>query len=162
MPRVAASLNTSAASTKSRLREHWDNGNLLLGFGFSLFGVLLVDRYLQYNEGMSVEGAIGMMEEDARQKRLDILEEHRNDPTLFHCIARKVYKMGGSHSLMHVEQDDVLQVLAEGIGPDNLYNLCRKMTPDGQQVVSIGWYPVQYLEKVAPPKKSWFQWASGK
>jgi hypothetical protein len=66
----------------------------LLSFGFTLFGVLLVDRYLQYTEGMSVEGAIGMMEEDARQKSLGILELHRNDPALFLCVARKVYKMG--------------------------------------------------------------------
>jgi hypothetical protein len=160
MPRVAASATT--VTPPSGLRYHWDNGNILLGFGGTLFAVLLADRYLQYNEGMSVEGAIGMMEEDARQKRLDILEEHRNDPTLFLCVARKVYKMGGSHSLMFVNQDDILQVLDEGIGPDNLYNLCRKMTPDGQQVVSIGWYPVQYLEKVAPPKKSWLKLAFGK
>jgi hypothetical protein len=163
MPRVAPSMNhTASASTanKSRLRKMWENGNLLIGFGWTLFGVLLVDRYLQYTEGMSVEGAIGMVEETARQKRLEILELHRNDPTIFQCIVRKVYKMEGSHSLMHVDQDDIVQVLEEGIGPDNLYNLCRKMqmTPDGeQQVVSIGWYPVQYLEKVAEPKKAWFK-----
>jgi hypothetical protein len=162
MPRVAPSINhTASASTanKSRLRKMWENGNLLIGFSWTLFAVLLVDRYLQYTEGMSVEGAIGMVEETARQKRLEILELHRNDPTIFQCIVRKVYKMEGSHSLMHVDQDDIVQVLEEGIGPDNLYNLCRKMqtTPDGeQQVVSIGWYPVQYLEKVAPPKKVWF------
>jgi hypothetical protein len=163
MPRVAPSINTTtSASTanKSRLRKMWENGNLLIGFGWTLFAVLLVDRYLQYTEGMSVEGAIGMVEETARQKRLEILELHRNDPTIFQCIVRKVYKMEGSHSLMHVDQDDIVEVLEEGIGPDNLYNLCRKMqtTPDGeQQVVSIGWYPVQYLEKVAPPKKAWFK-----
>jgi hypothetical protein len=167
MPRVAPSRNsTASASTiiqKSRLRQWWDNGNVLIGFGWTLFGVLLLDRYLQYTEGMSVEGAIGVVEQDTRQKRLEILELHKNDPTLFNCVVRKVYKLQGSHSLMHVEQDDIVQVLEEGVGPDNLYNLCRKMqmTSDGQeqQVVSIGWYPVQYLEKMAEPKKAWFQWA---
>jgi hypothetical protein len=164
MPRVAPHINTTASAStanKSRLRQMWENGNLLIGFGWTLFGVLLVDRYLQYTEGMSVEGAIGMVEETARQKRFEILELHRNDPTIFHCIVRKVYTMQGSHSLMHVDRDDTVDVLEEGIGPDNLYNLCRKMqtTPDGeQQVVSIGWYPVQYLEKVVVPpnKQAWW------
>jgi adenosine/AMP kinase len=175
MPRVGPSITGTASATAtatpiptSRLRQWWDNGNLLIGFGWTLFGVLLLDRYLQYSEGMNVESVVGIVEEEARQKRFELLEKHRNDPTLFKCAVRKIYKMGGSHSLMHVELNDVIEVLQEGVGPDQVYNLCRKMNTldtgvngqqQQQQVLSIGWYPIQYLEKVREPKKSrWAFW----
>ena len=51
--------------------------------------------------------------------------------------------------MKHARVSDVVEVLEENVGPknDKLYHLCRKKTQDGQ-VMSIGWFPIRFLEKI--------------
>jgi len=141
----------------SKLRQWWDNGNILIGFGWTLCAVLALDRYLLYSESRNVDIAMAEIEQESNDKRAEIFDVHRDDPVQFQCTVRQAYRMGGSHALMHVQVGDVIDVLHEGVGPQELYNLCR-ISQNGH-VWSIGWYPVQYLEKVQEPSTNYSKWA---
>jgi len=55
-----------------------------------------------------------------------------------------------------VEVGDVVEVLAEGVGPGNAFHLCRvRNSGNGPEVegwdevnFDIGWYPIRYLESL--------------
>ena len=76
-------------------------------------------------------------------------------PTKFHCVVRKVGE-GMNHCLTGVRIGDVVEVLEEGVGPEQNYNLCRLPPRPGQRnddnsmtnVDVYGWFPTRGLQKL--------------
>ena len=117
---------------------------------------------------------IKSMAAETARKRQQLQEQYRKAPAMFECVIRRAYPMGGSHGLPKVQVGEVVQVLQEGVGPDQQYNLCRRrqltvrkdqngqngqplQNDDDDDSVVVGWYPIGFMEKIDPPKKKrWF------
>mmetsp|Transcript_40266 Transcript_40266/g.45821 ORF Transcript_40266/g.45821 Transcript_40266/m.45821 type:complete len:206 (+) Transcript_40266:119-736(+) len=154
-------------------REFFSNGN----FEFCLFGgfvlMCLYDQFEQYREKNVRETMILEIEELTRRGGVDDMDEMEEwlnrKPHLFDCTVRRLpLNLDGYKCIKGVEVGDVLEVLEEKVGPDEMYNLCRTkiMTStdynknndddeDGttntftkQRYISAGWFPTMYLEKV--------------
>lgn len=153
MPRILpkAAPSSSTPPRPSRLREWLQSGRLLIGLGWTGLVLVVVDRYLQYRDRQNASNMVGMIQEEQRLKRHQLLEESKDKPVLFECVVREAYKMGGTHGLEGVAVGDVVEVLEEAVGPSKYYNLCR-FKKDGE-LVSVGWYPISFLEK---KKRRWW------
>ena len=81
-----------------------------------------------------------------------VAEAASGKPTLFQCRVRKVHDLfDGPKSLKGVAVGDIVDIIEEGIGPGNAYNLCRH-TPAEEGAVStssVGWFPMTCLEKLS-------------
>jgi hypothetical protein len=143
----------TSVSSPGRLRRWWYDGTILLTIGWTAFGLVVVDRGLQYLDSSNVEQVIDMVEDETKQKRQELLAKFWDAPTLYRSTVKIGFKLEGSHGLKYVEVEDVVDVIEEEVGPGNYYNLCRTKDPNGD-VKSIGWYPVSYLQKIEPePEK---------
>jgi len=72
-------------------------------------------------------------------------------PTLFYCVIRT--NSGLTHCLSGVRLGDVVDVLEEGVGPNQDYNLCRLRArgDDNDGPFSrdtYGWFPIRWLQKL--------------
>ncbi|KAG7350427.1 hypothetical protein IV203_009787 [Nitzschia inconspicua] len=74
-------------------------------------------------------------------------------PAKLYCVVRKTH--GFTHCLTGVRIGDIVEVLEEGVGPQNAYNLCRLHPPsssndddknDDVSTVRYGWFPYRWLE----------------
>ncbi|KAL3945113.1 MAG: hypothetical protein SGBAC_000781 [Bacillariaceae sp.] len=78
------------------------------------------------------------------------MERQRDEdlPVLFLCVVRKVSK--ATHCLVGIQLADVVEVLAEGVGPQRQYNLCRlPADPDKPLSTDVyGWFPTRNLQKL--------------
>jgi hypothetical protein len=100
------------------------------------------------------------VELDAQQSRKEVGERiHDNKgKTLFRCTVRRLpQNFDGHRCLTNIKVGDILNVLEEGVGPGNQYNLCsidRGLRGDSGSesvdggVVSVGWFPCSCLEVV--------------
>lgn len=90
------------------------------------------------------------VKDDAEESRREI-EKKKNDKVLFRCVVRMVPpNFDGHRCLTGVEVGDVLNVVEEGVGPGNQYNLCS--IDRGAGDISAGWFPCSCLEPVADSK----------
>jgi hypothetical protein len=164
MPRI---LNFPAQSQPPirSWRTSWDNGSILIGLGWSGLALLALDRYLLYQIQNDSDTMIETIRDESARQKQALVAAWRDQPALYECIIRHEYKnMGGSHGLVGVVVGDVVQVLQQGVGPNQQYNLCRiprQRTIDGEEEppVAIGWYPMAFMEQipVAAPKRSWWR-----
>ena len=173
MPRVLASPSTTADTNSShaavvvhsrmggRLREWWDNGNVLLILGWTGLAVFALDRLLQYQQRADARDIVESIVYDSKLQKRALLLKWKDQPALFNCIIRREYKqMGGSYGLHDVMVGDVVEVLEEGIGPDKHYNLCRIQKDDGSggKEDQIGWFPMSFMEKMEQKKPNKSLW----
>jgi len=108
-----------------------------------------VDRVLQYQQQHEIDDTVQQMQAETEYKRQALLTKYQDVPTLLRCVVRHEYKMGGSHGLStKVQLGQVLEVLQEGVGPGQAYNVCRVRDAETGQVVSVGWYPMAFLEPI--------------
>jgi hypothetical protein len=163
MPRIL-SLPAQPQQTVRSWRTSWDNGSILIGLGWSGLALLALDRYLLYQIHNDSDTMIETIRDESVRQKQALVAAWRDQPALFECIIRHEYKnMGGSHGLVGVVVGDVVQVLQQGVGPNQQYNLCRihqRSSGDGEeQPESIGWYPMAFMEQipVAAPKRSLWQ-----
>ena len=105
------------------------------------------------------------MEEEIQREKFRLHQEWKDKPVLFHGVIRRAYKqMSGSHGLRGAQVGDVVEVLDEGVGPNNEYNLCRlrvqQQQPQGFDIQEeqIGWFPMAFMEKVPPPAEKRSIW----
>ena len=92
MPRVMP-------TRRSWLRRNWDNGNVLLFFGYTGLSVLVLDRYLQYQQKRDANNMVQSIAEDAARRKLKLQLEWRDKPALYKAKIINEYKqMGGSHA----------------------------------------------------------------
>ena len=129
-----------------------------MAFGWTGLGLLTIDRVLQYMDRADADQIVDMIHRENDQKRQELLGRYWDAPTLYKSTVKMEYKMGGSHGLKGVKENDIVEVLQEEVGPGNYYNLCRTVDEKGD-VQSIGWYPVSYLEQVPEKtkKKGWLR-----
>jgi hypothetical protein len=108
-----------------------------------MFGACQLSDYIFENRQIG-------MNEQLRQE----FEQHHSRcsvkvmPTLFCCIIRRTH--GFTHCLSGVRIGDVVEILEEGVGPEQAYNLCR-IPVDHRDSVSeeiYGWFPYRWLEKL--------------
>ena len=133
---------TPPTSEDVGFRTWWRRpGTPLIAFGWTLVGILLVDRLLQYRQAREVQETIGILEGEGTTSRSDLFAQWSDRPALFQCVIRQTSQLGGSNMLHHVKEGDVVDVLEEGVGPERIFNLCRNEK-------SIGWYPMRYMEKL--------------
>ena len=155
--RFLATSSESSSSTSSnklgeKLRDLWNSGTILMGLGGAGIALLVIDRTLQYFDRQEAKQIMASIQEEQAQKQIALFDKHKNTPSLFECTVKIAYKMGGTHGLKDVKEGQVVQVLEQAVGPQGHYNLCRTVDEQGNPV-SIGWYPISYLEK----KKRWWQ-----
>lgn len=76
--------------------------------------------------------------------------------TQFQCFVRRVPQQFDGHKcLTNLKVGDVVNVLQEGVGPNNKYNLCSierspaaASTAAEEKCISVGWFPCSCLEKI--------------
>mmetsp|Transcript_10112 Transcript_10112/g.11574 ORF Transcript_10112/g.11574 Transcript_10112/m.11574 type:complete len:203 (+) Transcript_10112:61-669(+) len=105
------------------------------------------------------------LEESAILSRRKMALQHQKSERLYRCKVRQATlsnMFDGSKSLMNVREGDVLDILEENIGPNNMYHLCRiapqsvkgleitskSSTQLRNQISGVGWYPKWYLEQI--------------
>ncbi|GKZ00376.1 hypothetical protein MPSEU_000990600 [Mayamaea pseudoterrestris] len=157
----SASKSDTSASLFSKIRDMWNSGTILIGIGGAGVTLLLLDRTLQYyddyNRQQTTESMAASLQIQQQQRHADLMDKYKNHPALFECTVEVVYEMGGTHGLTNVRQNQVLQVLQEGVGPNKQYNLCRTIIDEDHPFASIGWYPMSFLAKKVERKRKWWQ-----
>jgi len=123
-------------------------GNLLIGLGWTLLGLVAVDQALQYKQEQEASEHRRMlyrMQADANEE--NEVEWDVSLPVLYKCrVSRTEVSLDGTKMLRNVGLGDVVEVLEAGIGPNEAYHLCRN--PASDRPGSVGWYPVKYLERI--------------
>lgn len=120
--------------------------------GWVLLGLVAVDQFLQYRqeqEALEHRQMLYAMQEEANE--INQANWDPSLPVLFSCkIVHTEPSLDGTKMLRHIGVGDVVEILEAGTGPNQAYHLCRK--PLSSQSVgrpgSIGWYPIEYLEKL--------------
>ena len=150
---------------RERLRELRRNGTPEIVFGGLLLAVGSADYYLQQRNDQQRNEMIRRFEEEVKQDEEISRREERDlinsnggagMKSLFQCVVRKVPQQFDGHKcLTNMKVGDVVNVLQEGVGPDNKYNLCSIERSDAsssntskEKFISIGWYPCSCLEKI--------------
>jgi hypothetical protein len=157
MPRVGPSSSTIGSFAKqqppkSKWRQWWDDGSILITLGWSGLALLAFDRYLLYQIQTDAHDMMQDLAVEATRQQDALRQQWAHQPALFECVIRREYKnMGGSMGLSNVQVGDVVQVVQERVGPQQSYHLCRITRYDhgnGHTSGSIGWYPIDFMEKV--------------
>lgn len=75
-------------------------------------------------------------------------QQQEQSSVICFCVVRRT--SGFTHCLSGVQIGDVVEVLEEGVGPDNLYNLCRLPADPNQELSRdiYGWFPTRFLQKL--------------
>ena len=165
--------NTTTRSTqqstfsplREKLRELRRNGTPEIVFGGLVLAVGSADYYLQQRNDQQRNEMIRRFEEEVKQDEEISRKEERElinsnggagVKPLFQCVVRKVPQQFDGHKcLTNMKVGDVVNVLQEGVGPDNKYNLCSIERSDAsspntskEKLISVGWYPCSCLEKI--------------
>jgi hypothetical protein len=150
-------------TVRSWIYEQWEKGNILFLTSFFIF-LYALDLQLRYNEQENDETQkkfgtrkeqIKKMQNEIKLIRQQVYNNYKNYPTLYKCQINIVYKLGGSHGLLNIKQNDIIDILEENVGPQNDYHMCRsykiEKDSDGKEIKSIssiGWYPKVYMTPI--------------
>jgi len=154
---------------KDRLRDLRNNGTPEIVFGSVILILLAADRFLQAQQRDGRERMMRLMEREIRLDAaggndgrheyrtegevLKSFDDREESPMLFRCLVRRTLRnFDGTKCLTNVKVGDVVEVLEEGVGPGNAYNLCRIRSENESgkdEKVSVGWFPMTCLEKLA-------------
>jgi hypothetical protein len=194
MPRINyyVVFDTNKSTFYGAFKSWWDSGTILIIAGFSILSLTVIDLYLQgyglnYYYDVFLQGTVpALMNKDeliheiinnAKQQRQFLYDQYSNTPLIYQCKVVKYYKMSGSHGLYNIKLNDVVDVLVEQVGPQQLYHLCRFVhrpsdednvdTNDTDRIIvknengdiiELGWYPITHLEKInMQQSKSWWK-----
>ena len=160
----ATKIKQSAASPlRESLSELRRNGTPEIVFGGLILTVVGIDYYLQQRTDQQKNEMIRQFEQEVKQdeaisrkEEKELIKQGGADMTTkFKCTVRRVPKQFDGHKcLTNLKVGDVVNVLQEGVGPDNKYNLCsihRSHLPkaaEDEKRISIGWFPCNCLEKI--------------
>ena len=160
MPRVLPAESTTAAAAAAAATTpiapkapKQRGGNVLIGFGWFLLGLMAVDQGLQYTDRQHAQSTINELRQAEEEARRVFFEQHKELPVLYEAVVKFEYKMSGTRGLKGVKLYDRLQVLEEGVGPNGTYATCRRIDANTGEITSIGWYPLSFMEKVEKPRK---------
>lgn len=137
----SASQESSSSATSRR------RGNLLIGFGWALLGLLAVDQVLQYKQEQEAKEQRRMLYHlQAEANEENEAQWDKSLPAIFKCkVVHTEVSLDGTKMLRGVGAGDVVDVLEENVGPNKAYHVCRN--PASDRPGSVGWYPIQYLER---------------
>ena len=146
-------------------------GKIFIGLGWTLLGLLVIDQILQYQQKHERERVLKELQEEANARnpilptwsqnnKYDDENEQSLQPAKYQCKVLRIEPslLDGTHMLRGIAVGDLVDVLEENVGPSSQYHLCRrrqdrrgwsrqkKSNSEGDG--SIGWYPVQFLQKV--------------
>jgi hypothetical protein len=78
------------------------------------------------------------------------LDEYMDAETKLYCVVRRAQGWNVTHCLTGVHLGDVVEVLQEGVGPNQEYNLCRLPADENSTIQEdvIGWFPIRFLQKM--------------
>eukprot|EP00804_Cyclotella_cryptica_P010666 CCRYP_005479-RA/>CCRYP_005479-RA protein AED:0.47 eAED:0.47 QI:0/-1/0/1/-1/1/1/0/229 len=159
-------LDGSSPTFYERLRELRSNGTPEIFLGSAILFLVGIDYALQIRNDDDRKTMMRQLERevetDAEESRREVRERIRDgtgNKFLFKCVVRRVPQFFDGHRcLTNIKVGDVLNVIEEGVGPGNQYNLCsidRSQSrgkvgdeSDAKGVVSIGWFPCSCLELV--------------
>mmetsp|Transcript_44340 Transcript_44340/g.82352 ORF Transcript_44340/g.82352 Transcript_44340/m.82352 type:complete len:191 (-) Transcript_44340:190-762(-) len=148
--------STSRERFRERIRDLRSNGTPEIVFGLTLLGLLAADRFVQSQQRNGRDEVVRMLEREVRaavDERSGATgsfpPETADQPRLFRCAVRRAPEnFDGTKCLRGVREGDVVDVLEEGVGPGNAYNLCRVCKEGTNDDLLIGWFPMTCLEKL--------------
>ena len=146
--RATSSMNVSRRQFWSKMGIK-NNGTLEMVVGGGIVLFVALDKFLVHQQSRELDA----LRDEIRTKSIaprqfKEQEEWHKMPSLFVCTVRKkAMNLDGFKCLTGVEVGDEVEVLQEKVGPGEMYNLCRKLDENGQ-IMSIGWFPTQFLEKL--------------
>lgn len=78
------------------------------------------------------------------------LDQFMDAETKLYCVVRRAKGWNVTHCLTGVQLGDVVEVLEEGVGPNQEYNLCRLPADENNTIQEdvIGWFPIRFLQKL--------------
>eukprot|EP00573_Skeletonema_grethae_P012858 CAMPEP_0201695808 /NCGR_PEP_ID=MMETSP0578-20130828/7656_1 /ASSEMBLY_ACC=CAM_ASM_000663 /TAXON_ID=267565 /ORGANISM="Skeletonema grethea, Strain CCMP 1804" /LENGTH=171 /DNA_ID=CAMNT_0048181713 /DNA_START=125 /DNA_END=638 /DNA_ORIENTATION=- len=143
-------------STSREAQGASSNGTPEITFGGIILAVVGIDYYLQQRNDQQRNEMIRRFEEEVKQDEEVSRKEERElinnnggagMKSLFQCIVRVVPQQFDGHKcLTNLKVGDVVNVLQEGVGPDNKYNLCSiersaASSSSEEKHISVGWFP---------------------
>ena len=149
------------------------SGSLWIYLGWSMLGIVGIEICLQYKqeqEDYERRRLLSDMQIEADKAIINVANWDETLPTLFTCkilhvdasldgtkmLTRKRGRGSSGGINRNIEMNDVVEILEAGIGPNEAYHLCRlrqqkksdKNSETGTASAAIGWYPIQFLEKI--------------
>ena len=78
------------------------------------------------------------------------LDHYMDAEIKLYCVVRRAKGWNVTHCLTGVQLGDVVEVLEEGVGPNQEYNLCRLPVDEYSTIQEdvIGWFPIRFLQKL--------------
>jgi hypothetical protein len=128
-------------------------GGALIGLGWTLLGLVVLDQALQYKQEWEATDHRNML----RTMQLEADAENKvawdtSLPTLFKCkITQTEHSLDGTKMLRNIQVGDVVEIMQAETGPNQAYHLCRvtKATDTTtKKVGAVGWYPIDYLQEL--------------
>ena len=147
--RVALRASRSVPRRKFWSSRFAQDGTIEFVLGGTLLAIVAVDQLLQYQQNQGREEFLNQLRNERTRSPEDLqeMEDWYNMPAIFDCVVRKMpLNLDGYKCLTGVDVGDVVQVLQEKVGPEDMYNICRKVDDKGRPI-SAGWFPTMYLEK---------------
>mmetsp|Transcript_31519 Transcript_31519/g.66291 ORF Transcript_31519/g.66291 Transcript_31519/m.66291 type:complete len:236 (+) Transcript_31519:102-809(+) len=158
--------SSSSNTFRERLGELRRNGTPEIAFGSIILALAGIDYFLQVRYDEQRDDAYRQLEREVRRDEVTTRKEDRRminegvaAKSKFKCTIRNVpQNFDGHKCLKNVKVGDVVDVIEEGVGPGGQYNLCTidrgaaktvgKDSQEGEQRVSIGWFPCSCLQKI--------------
>lgn len=115
--------------------------------------MMIFDHYLEYLDITISQRTTQAIQERAAQEFNVNHDDKRQQQRWMHSEAQwnaKVARVGGPRYLRNLRVGDIVDILEESVGPGQAYHMCR--VRDAQGNVSVGWYPIAFLQDVEDAK----------
>jgi hypothetical protein len=143
------------------------SGNIFIGIGWILLGLVAIDQLLQYKQEQELQERHLLLDEMQREADdANVPTFDASLPTLYRCKllhveptldGTKMLTRNGKSRILKV--GDVVEILQDNVGPNRAYHLCRLLPTDNNNNNNnnnksitaepfVGWYPVNFLERV--------------
>ena len=141
----------------------------LINAGWVLLGLVAIDQLLQYKQEREMEEHRKLVQEMQHEANLDSLNvnpwmsrstnstgkdynDPRATPPIYQCKIKHVERMLDGTKMLPLDglrAGSVVDIIEENVGPNEAYHLCRVDNgASSSPRPRIGWYPIDFLEKV--------------
>jgi hypothetical protein len=167
---VSSSSKTKKSEQTGSSRRINERGGIWIYIGWTILGLVGVDQALQYKqeqEDAERRRILAQMQLDADNATFNVADWDETLPTMFTCkilhvdpgldgtkmLTRSKSDRGGTRSGINknIKKEDVVEVIEANVGPSQSYHLCRmreKKSDSGDDSAVVGWYPIEYLERI--------------
>ena len=141
----------------------------LINTGWVLLGLVAIDQLLQYKQEREMDEHRKLVQEMQHEANLDSLNvnpwmsrsggstgkdynDTRATPAVYQCKIKHVERMLDGTKMLPLDglrAGSVVDIIEENVGPNEAYHLCRvDNNASSSHRPRIGWYPIDFLEKV--------------